>query len=482
MQVCSRAVSRLISGWSGTAAAQSIPMKTTLLRRLLFTGAWCALATSSLSAQIVEFTATINAAQETPASTSPATGSALLVYDLAANTFELTVTIFNLANPITASHVHEGAAGLAGPVVTGLGAEAVYVRDGNTVRGTFSGVAHGGTPLTLLQNGAYLNFHSAAFPGGEVRGQLIARPKRLTAVLRGDQEVPATTSTAYGAALITYNPGTNKISTRLNIYNFTHTLTASHYHEAAVGASGGVVHNLGGAAVYAQNGTFYGAVFSEQTYSGDPIKLLQGGAYLNVHSNVNPPGEIRGQVWVSDELDVPRLINLSSRGWVGTGDAVMISGFTIEGDEPVRVLITAKGPSLTGAGVDGALANPHLSLHDSAGRALVTNDDFATAFSIADMPSTNFAVTVAEESALLLVLPPGGYTSVVSGVGGTTGVAITEVYEVRAPLSGSVIVRDERRRRRSLVPDARVPAQIAAAKAPIEFCVATPLALAAVTR
>ncbi len=462
-------------------------MKMTLLRRLLFTGALSALASISLQAQIVEFTATINAAQETTASTSPATGTAVLVYDVATNTFDLTVTIFNLANTVTASHVHEGAMGVAGPVVTGLGAEAVYVRDGQTLRGTFTGVAHAGTPLTLLQNGAYLNFHSAAFPGGEVRGQLIAKPKRLVAVLRGNQEVPATTSEAYGAALITYNPGTNKISTRLNIYNFTNTLTASHYHEAAAGVSGGVVHNLGGAAVYSKNGTFYGAVFSEQTYLGDPIKLLQGGSYLNVHSNVNPPGEIRGQVWVSDELAVPRLVNLSSRGWVGTGDQVMISGFTIEGNEPVRVLITAKGPSLTAAGVTGVLANPHLSLHDSAGRELVMNDDFATAFSIADMPSTNFAVTGAEESALLLVLPPGGYTSVVSGMGGTTGVAITEVYEVRAPYTGSVIVQNDRMRRlRSLVPDAPEPAQVAAAKPaarpPLEFCVAAPLALASVAR
>lgn len=458
-------------------------MKTTLLRRLLFTGALSALATLSLPAQIVEFTATINAAQETTASTSPATGTALLVYDVATNTFDLTVTLFNLTNTVTASHIHEGAVGVAGPVVTGLGAEAVYVREGTTVRGTFTGVAHAGTPLTLLQNGAYLNFHSAQFPGGEVRGQLIAKPKRLVAVLRGNQEVPATTSEAYGAALITYDPGTNKISTRLNLYNFTNTLTASHYHEAATGVSGGVVHNLGGAAVYSKNGTFYGAVFSEQTYSGDPIKLLQGGAYLNVHSNVNPPGEIRGQVWISDELDVPRLINLSSRGWVGTGDQVMISGFTIEGTEPVRVLITAKGPSLTAAGVSGVLANPHLSLHDAAGRGLVTNDNFATAFSIADMPSTNFAVTVAEESALLLVLPPGGYTSVVSGVGATTGVAITEVYEVRAPYTGNVIVRkDGLRRLRSPAPDAPPPAQLAAANAPVEFCVAAPLALASVTR
>lgn len=451
-------------------------MKTTLLRTVLVAGGLSAFASMPLCAQIVEFRATINAAQETPATNSPATGTAVLLYDVAANTFDLTVEIKDLTNTITASHVHEGAVGVAGPVVTGLGAEAVYVRDGTTLRGTFTGVAHMGTPLTLLQNGAYLNFHSAAFPAGEVRGQLIAQPKRLVAVLRGDQEVPDTGSQAYGAALITYDPGTNKITTRLNIYNFTNTLTNSHYHDGAVGVSGPVVHGLGGAAVYTQNGTFYGAVFKDQTYGGDPLELLKGEAYLNVHSNVNPPGEIRGQVLVSDELDVARLENVSSRAFVGTGDQVLISGFVIRGTEPVRVLVTAKGPSLTAAGVTGVLMNPTLSLHDWESRQLVVNDDFATSFSIEDMPSTNYAVTVAEESALLLVLPPGGYTAVVSGVGNTTGVAITEVYEVRAPFTGPVIVQNEPAPLRDVVP--ALANASAGPRTPLEFCVAAPIALA----
>ena len=429
------------------------PMKSYLRFGLRAVGALAALLSFAARADVVEFRATINAAQETNGSTSPATGWAVLLYDVAANEFDLTVTINNLANTITMSHIHEAAPGVAGPVVTDLGSEAaVYSRDGTTLTATFRGKTHGGTPLTLLQNGAYLNFHSAAYPSGEVRGQLIAQPKRLYAVLNNAQEVPATSSTAYGAAYITYDPGTNKITTRVNLYNFVNTLTNSHYHEALPGVPGPVAHGLGGANVYTQTDTSYGAVFANQTYGGDPIKLLTGGTYLNVHSNVNAPGEIRGQVWASDDLEVSRLVGLSARGHVGTGEQVLINGFVISGDEPLRVLITARGPSLAATGVTTVLNNPILSLHDSTGRRILVNDNYGTAFAAAEMPATGLAPSSANESAVLLVLPPGAYTTVVSGAEGAMGVALTEVFEVRPPASApqtaeSTTFRGQRRLR-----------------------------------
>jgi hypothetical protein len=383
-----------------------------------------------------------------------------------------------MANAITASHIHEGAPGVAGPVVTNLGAEsAIYVRNGNTVSTTLINVHHLGTPLTLLRNGAYLNFHTAAYPGGEVRGQLIAQPKRLIAILDGAHEVPVNASKAYGAAYISYDPGTNKISTRINVYNFTNTLSASHYHEAAVGVGGPVVHNLGGSAAYTKTGTAYGASFVSQTYLGDPIKLLTGGAYLNVHSNISPGGEIRGQVWTSEEMETARVSNMSARGFVGKGEQALINGFVITGNEPVRVLITARGPSLTALGVTGALANPMISLHDSSGTEIDVNDDYGTAFASADLASTGFGPTNASESALLLVLPPGVYTTVVTGVGDTTGVALTEVYEVRAKLGSSVTAQvgpglNRRRLRQEYVAP---PTKPLLARAGLEFCVSAPV-------
>ncbi len=454
-----------------------------MLRGLLFTGALSALGLVSTHAQTIEFDATINAAQETTGSTSSATGSAILLYHVTSNTFDLMITLSNFSATLVASHIHEDPPGVAGPVVTGLGAEAVYTRSGNTLTATFTNMTYGGTPLTLLQNGAYVNFHTAAWPGGEIRGQLIAKPKRLVAILNGSNETPANNSAAYGAAYISYNAGTNKITTRIQLYNYTNTLANSHYHEGAVGVAGPVVHALGGASVYTQTGWSYGAVFVDQTYLGDPIKLLSGGAYLNVHSNIVPAGEIRGQVMTSDELSVSRVINVAARGWVGTGDQVLITGFIVAGNEPVRVILTAKGPSLATANVSGPLADPMLSLHDWTGREIVSNNDFGTGFASADLVATGYAPTNSKEAALLLVLPPGLYTVIVSGATGGTGIALAEVYEARADANSSPLAyNDSFDGQQHLRARVNLASTYRPARRPLEFCVPTPLAVASNTR
>jgi hypothetical protein len=404
-------------------------MKSGTIRGLFVSALVGALALTA-RAQIIEFRATINAAQETPATTSTATGTAVMFYDINANTFDLTVSITGLANTVTASHVHEGALGVAGSVVTNLGAETAYVRSGNTLTQTFKGITHGGTKLTLLQNGAYVNFHSAQFPGGEVRGQLIARPVRLVATMDVAQEqaaFPAVNLAAanlsdFGAAVMSYDPGTNRISLRSSIYNFRNTLNNSHYHEGAPGVSGGVVLSLGNnanAGGYTNvNGVISGSF--DLPYTGDPIKLLTGGAYLNYHSTTFAGGECRGQVRFTAEIPTSRMINVSTRGFVGVGAQALIQGISVVGPDPVRILISAKGPSLAAFGVTGALADPVLTIYDSGGRQIAQNDNLGTTAGteLANIPGVP---ANAAESALLLVLPPGNYTAVVSGAAGGTG-------------------------------------------------------------
>ncbi|HEX2852336.1 MAG TPA: CHRD domain-containing protein [Opitutaceae bacterium] len=461
-------------------------MKTRFLPRFLFAGALFAVVTS-LQAQIVEFRAVINGSQETPANPSTAVGSAVLLYNVATNTFDLTLTINSFANTITASHIHEGPIGVAGGIVTNFGSESVYTRSGNTITGTFRGVTHGGTKLTLLQNGAYLNFHTAAFPGGEVRGQLIAQPKRLIANMTVAQEqaaFPATpiTSNAGGGAVMVYDPGTNRINLRISLYNWTNTMTASHYHEAAVGVSGPVVTNLGAGTVanYTISGTNVTGTFLNLAYTGDPIKLLTGGAYLNFHSNIYGTGETRGQVVASDEVLSSRMGVLSTRGFVGTGNQVLIAGLNIPGPEPMRVLITAKGPSLTAFGVTGALTDPRLTLHDGAGRQIAENDNYATGTSSAEIISLGSAPTSAAEAAIVAILPPGNYTAVVSGVAGATGIALVEAIDMRSSFTlGSGLAFAAPVKINSS--DLNRPSPLKSARPAPEFCVA-PLATVATSR
>lgn len=131
-----------------------------------------------------------------------------------------------------------------------------------------------------------------------------------------------------------------------------------------------------------------------------------------------------------------RLINLSTRGQVQTGDNVMIGGFIIGGAMPKKVLVRAVGPSLANYGVSGVLANPMLELHKSSdGSIVASNDDWGSSGNANDITTSTLAPADAKEAAILTTLSPGAYTAIVTGNGGATGVGIIEVYEIDTPTS-----------------------------------------------
>ena len=373
-----------------------------------------------------------------------------MLYNFANNTFELTVSITGLTNTATMSHVHEAPAGTAGPVRSpNFGGEAAYVKSGTSLSQTFLNQPYTGNPAELLKGNAYFNLHTTAFPGGEIRGQLVPQPVRLYSHMTIAQEAAANPTlnfsglNDFGGAVMTYDPATNRISLRLSIFNYNKTFTNSHFHENPPGVSGSVVVPLGtnpNANGYTNPSPGYISgsfdmpyVNTSPTPVADPIKLITGGAYLNFHSNAFGGGELRGQVWPSQEIgdrSANRFVNLSVRGFVGVGEQALITGIVINGPEPVRVLITAKGPSLTALGVTAALANPRLTLFDSANRQIAVNDDVGAL--TGDLAAIPGAPRNTAESALLVVLPPGNYTAAVTSSTATgTGVALLEVYDVR---------------------------------------------------
>jgi hypothetical protein len=123
-----------------------------------------------------------------------------------------------------------------------------------------------------------------------------------------------------------------------------------------------------------------------------------------------------------------RMANISTRGLVGTGQGQLIGGFIITGG-PKLVMIRAMGPSLAAVGVSPALANPALALY-SGSTPLASNDDWKTNANAAEMIASGIAPTDDLEAALLIRLEPGAYTTVVSGVGDSTGIGLVEVYEI----------------------------------------------------
>jgi hypothetical protein len=131
------------------------------------------------------------------------------------------------------------------------------------------------------------------------------------------------------------------------------------------------------------------------------------------------------------------LTSLSVRGNAGSGQETLIAGFTIEA--PMKqVLLRGVGPRLSGFGVTGTLADPRITVHDSAGRVVAANDNWGSSgdtevalLNAAAAKVGAFPLVVgSRDAAMLRTLPPGAYSVHVTGVGGTSGVALVEVYHV----------------------------------------------------
>jgi len=127
-----------------------------------------------------------------------------------------------------------------------------------------------------------------------------------------------------------------------------------------------------------------------------------------------------------DEAITTTLTNISTRGFVDTGQNVMIGGF-ISGNGIVRVIVRALGPTLSQFGVPNVLADPTLDVRDAQGTSLATNDNWADTQQ-AEIQASGFAPPNANESAIIIVRPAGNTTAIVSGKNNTTGNALVECY------------------------------------------------------
>jgi hypothetical protein len=128
--------------------------------------------------------------------------------------------------------------------------------------------------------------------------------------------------------------------------------------------------------------------------------------------------------------ETAHLANISTRMRVGTGDEAVIGGFIVQGAQSKKVILRAIGPSLTRLGVTGALANPTLELYDESGALIASNDDWQQSPQVNEIIASTIAPSNAHESAIVATLPAGGYTTILRGVSGTTGVALVEGYEL----------------------------------------------------
>jgi sugar lactone lactonase YvrE len=146
-------------------------------------------------------------------------------------------------------------------------------------------------------------------------------------------------------------------------------------------------------------------------------------------------GVVLAEIYDVDPLSAAvRLANVSTLALAGTGANVLAPGFVIGGTEPKRLLIRAVGPGLASFGVEGTLADPRLAIVPLGKTFTVASNDNwdgSASLSAAFARAGAFALPAGSKDAALLVrLPPGGYTVQVSGAGNTTGTALVEIYDL----------------------------------------------------
>ena len=247
---------------------------------------------SAQSFSQILFTAKLDGSQEAPNPVvTTATGTAWAVLSPDMTTLTYHVTYAQLDSTFTASHFHLAPAGVGGGVVQAI------TFTGNTASGQWTGFADS-ILAKLLKQEIYVNIHSAKYPGGEIRGQLIPVDDAIgfTAMLDGSQETPNPIVTnAKGTGWAVLKDDGSEIEYSVTIAGLSSNFTASHFHNAPAGVTGGVVHPI----TFSDStsaGSWTG--FSENMIS----ELIKNNLYFNVHTTNNPGGEIRGQLIHQGEI------------------------------------------------------------------------------------------------------------------------------------------------------------------------------------
>ena len=232
------------------------------------------------------YMASLNGMQEVPAVTTDAYGLGVFNLSKSGYKLEIKAVVQGLSGDITGAHLHSAATGVVGDVVQNLTMNVV----GNVITATVDPSAY----LTeLLAGDIYLNIHTAANPGGEIRGQLsLSNQLYFDSFLDGNQEVPAVTTLAEGVAAISISNTMDAIEYDIVVDGLSGDITGAHFHIGAAGTAGGVVLNLtddidGNRITGSINGLSVELI----------NQFLSGGIYLNIHTDANPGGEIRGQVY-----------------------------------------------------------------------------------------------------------------------------------------------------------------------------------------
>lgn len=317
----------------------------------------------------------------------------------------------------------------SGPVVVAPQTSASQLFDpatGITPRAAISVVPGEGTVEIFVANLGQgdANARPARLANLSTRGRVSADNPLILGFAIAGTEQRRVLVRAVGPALSAFGVSGALAATRLQVYDSTGTVLATN-------------EGWNNSADVAQAGVATGAfpLTAGSADSAAVLTLAPGNYTLQVVDTRGSGGVGLAEIYDAGTGDGARLVNVSSRGAAGTGANALISGFVIAGDASQRVLLRGVGPGLARFGATAVVADPTVSLFDSAGLELGSNDNWVsslTTVSAAAASSGAFALDPgSKDAAVLATLPGGAYTIQVRSNSGTTGNALLEIYEVR---------------------------------------------------
>ena len=303
-----------ISGtWSLTDASQ--PLTQALVESLLTGKLYVNLHTAAnpageIRGQVnlataLHFAADMDGSQEPTPVTTDAEGTVVAVLNPQRTELEYYIVYQGLSGPLSAGgHFHTGPAGVSGPVARNIASAAEPAS--NAIKDTWKD-SDGSQPLTpglvdsLIAGKIYANFHTAANPGGEIRGQMMLKGGiGFVSWLEGSNEPGGVTTDGKGVGSFVLSQDRSRLSYSLTYFGLGGSLTAgAHFHTGEVGKTGPVARAIAASGEPASatiKGVWSSSDATQPLTEALAESLLAGRVYVNFHTAANPAGEIRDQV------------------------------------------------------------------------------------------------------------------------------------------------------------------------------------------
>ena len=239
----------------------------------------------------------LDGAQEVPPTLSGSSGSGSITFSPGLDTVYYDVVYDTLLGAPTVAHFHDGAPGVSGPPLVDVTSSI----NGNHLQGMATSLPSDFV-AKCLRGDIYLNIHSAAFPTGEIRGQVRRYAyEGFTFGIDGSQETPPNPSPATGSGFVSIDPEERSAHYRMVVNDLTGPLTEVHFHNAPPGVAGNPVFDLtpyftAGATNVSASNYWTDFDFSTPFNSTFSDMFMNNEMYVNFHTSANPGGEVRGNI------------------------------------------------------------------------------------------------------------------------------------------------------------------------------------------